>query len=296
MPRAVLAAAAALLVLSGCGAPKPNPHYVLGPPYQAGGVWQYPHEAFDLDATGIAAIAKAPASGLTTDGEVFSADAMAAAHPTLQLPAIARITNLDTGRQVVVRVNDRGTGSPARVIEVTARVAHLLGFPADGVAPVRVQVLSDESQRAADAMGGAPKLAVATAPRGAIAVADLPPPAGASAEAPAPGANEAIPGVSPAATGQTADAVPLSLPARVTQVPVTPHRLIVRLDTFDEYQYAAVQRAKLAAAGARIVYLNDGRSQRYRVDVGPLASVAQADAVLRAAFAAGIPDARIVVD
>jgi rare lipoprotein A len=71
---------------------------------------------------------------------------------------------------------------------------------------------------------------------------------------------------------------------------------MVELDTFEEYQYAAVQRAKMASAGARIVSMADGRTHRYRVEVGPLPDAAHADAVLDQALASGIPDARIVVD
>jgi hypothetical protein len=71
---------------------------------------------------------------------------------------------------------------------------------------------------------------------------------------------------------------------------------MVELDTFEEYQYAAVQRAKMGAAGARIVSIVDGRTHRFRVEIGPLPDAAHADAVLDQAFAFGIPDARIMVD
>jgi rare lipoprotein A len=80
------------------------------------------------------------------------------------------------------------------------------------------------------------------------------------------------------------------------QFPSHPGQLVVRLDTFDEYQYAAVQRARMANAGARIVPLFEGRAHRFRVEVGPLPDLARADAVLDQALASGIPDARIVVD
>jgi rare lipoprotein A len=72
--------------------------------------------------------------------------------------------------------------------------------------------------------------------------------------------------------------------------------LIVRLDIFDDYRYAAAQRARMAAAGARIVPIVRGRSRRFEVEIGPLPDVARADAVLEEALAAGIPDARIVVE
>ncbi len=70
----------------------------------------------------------------------------------------------------------------------------------------------------------------------------------------------------------------------------------MRLDTFDDYRYAASQRARMAGAGARIVPVATGRRRQFKVEIGPLADVARADAVLDQAFASGIPDARIVVD
>jgi rare lipoprotein A len=282
------------LLAFGCTppAPKTDLHYVLGRPYQAGNVWHYPKEAFDLDETGLAAITKDDAVRLTTDGELFDQTALAAGHPTIQLPAIAQLTNLENGRQVTVRLNDRGSGDPRRLVEITRRTALLLAIPPDGVARVRLQVLPNESHAAADALPGAPSLALTAAPRGGVEVADLAPPPGVRQ-----GNGRALPAASVAAPAQVAaTAPPLRLPETVTQTIPRPGQLMVELDTFEEYQYAAVQRAKMGAAGAQIVSTRDGRTLRFRVEVGPLPDVARADAVLEQALASGIPDARIVVD
>jgi rare lipoprotein A len=88
----------------------------------------------------------------------------------------------------------------------------------------------------------------------------------------------------------------MRMPENVTQTTPRPGNLMVRLDTFEEQQYAVVQRARMGANLARIVPVFEGRTRRFRVEVGPLADVARADAVLDQALAAGIPDARIVVD
>src|ERR1700691_651822 len=157
------------LVATACTPPpalKPDPHYVLGAPYKVGSVWLYPDESFDLDQTGIASITKRAAPGLTTDGELFDQTALAAAHPTVQLPAIARLTNLENGREVTVRINDRGSGDPHRLVEVTRRTATLLDMPPSGIARVRLQVLPNESHAAAEAVPGAPSLRLTAAPRG----------------------------------------------------------------------------------------------------------------------------------
>jgi rare lipoprotein A len=279
----------------GCAPPsnlRPNPHYVLGKPYQAGSVWYYPREAFDLDETGLAVIAEDSSARLTTDGEVFDQTALAAAHPTIQLPAVARLTNLENGREVTVRLNDRGSGDPRRLVEVTRRTALLLDMPSSGIARVRLRVLTNDSHAAADGLPDAPSLQMTPAPRGAVEVAELLPPPGVRQ-----GAGRALP-AAPVVTPvrDVTVAPPLRLPEAVTQTVAQPGQLMVRLDTFDDYQYAAVQRAKMGGSGAQIVTIVDGRRQRFRVEVGPLPDAAHADAVLERAFGSGIPDARIVVD
>ncbi len=282
-----------LLLAFGCApALQPAPHYVLGSPYQAATIWFYPRESFDMDETGLAAIARTGAPRLTTDGEAFDQSALGGGHPTIQLPAIARLTNLGNGRAVTIRLNDRGSGDPHRLLEITRRTAQLLGVPADGVARVRLEVLPNESYAAADALPGAPSLAIAAAPRDTVEVAELPLPpgvrgGGAGISALVPVADQARP---------VAAAPPMRLPETVSQTLVPPGHLMVRLDQFDDYHYAAGQRARMSAAGARIVTVTDGRTHQFRVEIGPLPDVARADAVLDQALASGIPDARIVVD
>jgi rare lipoprotein A len=282
------------LLLFGCvpPAPKPDPHYFLGQPHQTGGIWFYPRESFDLDETGLAAIARNDTPRLTADGELFDQSALAAAHATIQLPAIARLTNLENGRQVAVRLNDRDSGDPRRLVEITRRTALLLAIAPDSVARVRLQVLPNESHAAADELPGAPSLAIEAAPRGQVQVAELAPPPGARLAT-----GRAVPvtaAIQPARP--VSEAPPMRLPETITQTAPQPGQLLVRLDTFDQYQYAAVQRAKMAAAGARIVTTVQNRRHRFRVDIGPLPDIARAEAVLEQALASGIPDARIVVD
>jgi rare lipoprotein A len=282
------------LLTFGCTqqAPKPDPHYLLGKPYRAGNIWFYPAETFDLDQTGLASVAKGDPVRLTSDGEAFDQTALAAGHPTIQLPAIARLTNLENGREVTVRLNDRGSGDPRRLVEVTKRTALLLAMPPDGVARVRLQVLPNESHAAADALPGAPSLAMTTAPRGGVEVADLAPPPGIRQ-----GNGRVLPDAPVAAPAEAQTAVPpMRMPEAITQTAPRPGQLMVELDTFEEYQYAAVQRAKMGWANAQIISTADGRTRRFRVEVGPLPDVAHADAVLDQALASGIPDARIVVN
>lgn len=87
----------------------------------------------------------------TANGEVFDQEALTAAHPSLPLPSLARVTRLDTGRSVLVRVNDRGPYVDGRIIDLSRAAAAELGFLHDGVAAVRVEALgpADAADRAA---------------------------------------------------------------------------------------------------------------------------------------------------
>jgi rare lipoprotein A len=275
-------------------APTPQPHYLLGRPYQSGGTWWYPRESQDADLTGLAGVYGPGHADLTADGELFDQSALAVASHTLQLPAIALLTDLDTGRQVKVRINDRGPATPHRLIEVTRRTAELLGFPASGVARVRLQVLAGESQAAVDAVGGGPQLDMSVAPRGAVETADLPPPPGVRQSA-AAGGSAAQPVAAPGA-GPAASAVPLRLPETLTQVNPNPGSLYVDVISFDEFRYANQVRARLAGLPVQIETSEAGRRRIYRVVVGPFASIPEADAALDQVLARGVTEARIVVE
>ena len=284
-----LAAALAALLLASCASgPTLSPHYVLERPYQAGGVWWYPRASLQLDETGLAEVYGADHGGLTADGEAFDQTAMAAANQTLPLPCIARLTNLETGRQVLVRINDRGPPTPHRLLAVTRRVAELLGFAPGGVARVRLEVLEGRSQAAQAALPGAPTLPVATAPRGAVEVASLPPPPGARGDAGTAGFAIA------AATPETAATEPLRLAETVAQTAPNSGQLWIDLGDFPTYEFANMQRAAVARLGASVVSETHGRTETFRVLIGPIADVAQADRLLDATLAAGVPDGRIV--
>jgi rare lipoprotein A len=279
----------ALLAPSCHRPPPPNPHYVLGPPYQAGGIWYYPRESYDARETGLAMVYASGHADLTTDGELFDQSALAVAHQTMQLPAIARLTNLENGLQVLVRINDRGPATPHRLVEVTRRVATLLHFANDDGVRVRLDVLPQESHALADALPGAPKLELTAAPVGAVQQTELPAPGGvvaAPAAAPEP----------PQSAAAAPATVVASLPESVTQGTPDPGRLFIELGTFQNHQYAEIQRARVARLGATIFSTRQGRQQAHRVMIGPFGSVRQADMALDQVLRTGVTDARIVVE
>jgi rare lipoprotein A len=283
---------AALCLLASCAVnePAPHPHYVLGKPYQSGGVWWYPRDTYDFDETGLAAVYSDDHPGLTTDGEVFSQSAFAAGQPTLQLPSIVRLTDLQTGRSVLVRVNDRGTPAPDRLVQVTRRIADALGIPPDGAGQVRVTVLPVPTEAADEQVGGMPMPHVERAPRREVLSTTLAPPPGAKQEL-----GRAVV-ASNFATAPPTEHPPERLPETVTQGTPHPGRLWVRLDTFQSYEYAAIQRAKLVGLPVRIEPATGSGGESFRVMAGPFDSEAQADAALYQAIRGGVPDARIVVE
>ena len=87
---------------------------------------------------------------LTANGEVFDMRAISAAHPTLPLPSYARVTNLANKRSMVVRVNDRGPFARNRVIDLSHKAAHVLGFADRGLARVRVEYVGPAGLEGSD--------------------------------------------------------------------------------------------------------------------------------------------------
>ena len=125
-----------------------EPRYKIGDPYNVGGVWYYPERDLTYDQTGIGSWYGDEFAGrLTANGEIFDPQQITAAHKTLPMPSVVRVTNLDNGKSLVVRVNDRGPFVPGRIIDLSRESARLLGFKELGIAKVRVQLLAEQSLR-----------------------------------------------------------------------------------------------------------------------------------------------------
>jgi len=138
LPLGLLAALA--LALAGCSAPQQDGIYKLGRPYQIAGRWYYPDFDPGYDRVGTASWYGEPFHGrATANGERFDRDGMTAAHPTMPLPSIVRVTNLANDRQIELRVNDRGPFVGDRLIDLSQGAARALGFERQGLARVRVE-------------------------------------------------------------------------------------------------------------------------------------------------------------
>lgn len=146
-------------LLAGCASSPPSGYtegrgvgaYRVGAPYQIHGVWYYPAVDYNYDRTGVASWYGEQFEGrLTANGEIFDLNDLTAAHTTLPMPSIVQVTNLQNGRSLQLRVNDRGPFRDGRLIDVSRRAAQLLGFERQGTTLVRVTVLKDESIAAAE--------------------------------------------------------------------------------------------------------------------------------------------------
>ncbi|CAN7525206.1 septal ring lytic transglycosylase RlpA family protein [Mesorhizobium caraganae] len=112
----------------------------LGKPYQVRGKWYYPKEDKRYAKVGLASwYGDAFHGRLTANGEVYDMTHLTAAHPTMPLPSYARVTNLETGSSVIVRVNDRGPYHEGRIIDVSERAAQMLDYATVGTAKVKVE-------------------------------------------------------------------------------------------------------------------------------------------------------------
>jgi peptidoglycan lytic transglycosylase len=281
--------------------PAHAPVYKVGDPYQINGVWYYPAEDWSYDETGIASWYGEDFHGkYTANGEVFDLNATTGAHRTLPLPSVVQVTNLENGRSIQVRVNDRGPFARGRIMDLSRRAAQLLGFEGKGTAKVRVRILVPESIQAASLAGRAgPGLELAAnqpkaAPVEKVAAESLPAPPGvtvASAQ-PSLGATGAISSLPPREIVMDAPA----LSDKVTTVPVKPTQIFIQAGAFASMDRAWRLKVQLDNFGN--VSITDAKVSGtivYRVRLGPVPTVEQADALLDKVGTAS-PEARIVVN
>ncbi len=132
----------------------PAPKYYVGSAYKVEDVQYIPAEDLNYNQTGIAGIIPTELNGTkTSNGETFDANQMVATSKTLPLPTIARVTNLDNGQSVVVRVNNRGPFVNTRIMDLSPAAAARIGM--NGQSKVQVQVMAQESTAVKNATIGA---------------------------------------------------------------------------------------------------------------------------------------------
>lgn len=127
-------------VANGKNIPKGGGRYLVGNPYVVKGKTYYPKEDFSYNKVGIASWYGSAFHGrLTANGEVYDQMSISAAHPTFPLPSYARVTNVENGSSIIVRVNDRGPYHEGRIIDLSDKTADMLDLRRSGTGNVRVQ-------------------------------------------------------------------------------------------------------------------------------------------------------------
>ena len=269
---------AAALAVSACGsgerktalvAPPPPQEgtYKVGEPYDIDGVVYRPAVDEEYDEIGIASWYGPKFHGRrTANGEFFDMNTVSAAHQTLPMPSMVRVVNLENGRSLAVRVNDRGPFVRGRIIDMSRRAAQLLGFRYKGTATVRVNIMPEESRRAAEIAKRTPPAASAAVPADGVVFEPLPGRAGPveAASLPAPGA-----------------------PAG---------RVYIQAGAFLDPENADRLKQSLAPFGRAVVARRGAAPLLYRVLLGPFADIARARSLLPAVSARSRTDARIVSD
>jgi rare lipoprotein A len=277
------------------GAVVAKPRYKVGNPYNVGGVWYYPARDLAYDETGIGSWYGDEFAGkLTANGEIFDPEKITAAHKTLPMPSVVRVTNLDNGRSLVVRVNDRGPFVPGRVIDLSRESARLLGFKDQGLAKVRVKLLAEQSLRLEDLAKQGLFPQVEGKP-------DTPMP-----EFSAVGASDVTFSATSnsgrsnynAEDGQSAiDLLSNAHVGEVINVPPIETSIWVQVGAFHSETNAVnvLSRIERVSAG-QVSRVNLDGQVLHRVRLGPVSAVGEADRLLSAVFDLGFKGARIIVD
>ena len=129
--------------------------YKIGKPYKINGTWYYPKEDYRYSEVGIASWYGSDFHNKkTANGEKYDMNTITAAHRTLPLPSVVKVTNLENGRSLIVRVNDRGPYAKNRIIDISKKGAALLGYQTQGTAKVKVEIMEKESKMLKNALLG----------------------------------------------------------------------------------------------------------------------------------------------
>ncbi|WP_137392094.1 septal ring lytic transglycosylase RlpA family protein [Rhodoligotrophos defluvii] len=291
--------------------PKGGGRYHVGKPYEIAGRTYVPRVDPGYDKIGTASwYGPQFHRRMTSNGEWFDMEYLSAAHPTLPLPSYAKVTNVATGRSLIVRVNDRGPFVGNRIIDLSKRSAELLEVKRKGTGTVRVQYIGPAplNDQGRHLMAMNEELRRGTPMRYMIAAADSRVGAGrggvpvmvAHATPAHPPQPQPQP-TTPLAPSSTASTTTASLAAPATPaVPVSTgspggQGYYIQAAALSNPDNADRVRSQLASLGpVEVMPVEAGARTLFRVRVGPLTDPASADSTLRGVIAAGYADARIV--
>lgn len=290
--------------------------YKVGNPYTIEGVVYTPKEEFNRVETGVASWYGPGFHGKSTaNGERYDQSDRTAAHRTLQMPSIVRVTNLENGQSTVVRINDRGPFARSRVIDLSRTAAEELDVVGKGTARVRIEQLQAESlavkevavsgggpaeQHAAVAQLSSGRRTPAAAPR-AVEVAAPPPPPPPQPQPQQPpmvawnGAPQQV--VVETNGGAPASSVTVASLVSTAASPPVAGAFYVQTGAFSTAENAERQRDAVRSYGTTEVSQGSaGGRDVYRVRVGPYTTSDAAGIVADRLKRSGYGDARVVAN
>ncbi len=258
----------------------------VGPPYEANRRWYVPTPEPGYEQVGQASWYGPTFHGQrTASGEVFDQEALTAAHPTLPIPSLVQVTNLENGREVIVRVNDRGPFVGERLIDMSHGAAQALGFEQAGQARVHVRYLGPAPRRV---NSDGSDMAAAAAPQPAPVVSQTAPMQMAAV-------TEGPVSLLPPETDADDVAAPQApMLQQASYSPPAPAQggYVVQIGAYSDLTNAHRVRDAVSAAGPVTVDIRQtSAGELFRVRVGPWASRAEADAAKRSLSGLGYPDA-----
>lgn len=250
-------------------------NYKIGNPYLIDGVSYYPHEDYTYSEIGMASwYGPDFHGGTTSNGEIFDETKLTAAHRTLPMPSLVRVTNLENGISANIKVNDRGPYARDRILDLSSAAADVLGIKQKGTARVKVEILPEESKVLKD-------LAIASQNT------DIYP------------ANVEYPTTQP-------QQEPTPAPTIIEMEPVEPQTTMpssavngdyfVQVAAYYTYDKAEAMKDKLSHLGTVKIFkaVSNGNTL-YKVRLGEFKTKEEAERVQRLVINAGISDARIIL-
>lgn len=247
--------------------------YKIGKPYKIFGTWYYPKEDYKYSEVGIASWYGSDFHNRkTANGEKYDMNTLTAAHRTLPLPSIVKVTNLENGRSLVLRVNDRGPYAKNRIIDISKRGATLLGYQTQGTAKVRVEIMEKESKQLKAALLGNEK----SNPK-AYTIA-----------------NKRSNDIRPM---QLTSNIPQNASVNKNNKNSQKKQVFVQAGSFSQENLASDLRSKLSKFGtSKVSAASVGNSTFYRVRLGPYYDESDASEVLEKVRDYGIYEAKLVRD
>jgi len=295
---ALVALAAACSHKGGSGGQASVGRYKVGAPYVIDGVTYTPQEEFNHVETGTASWYGPGFHGKSTaNGEQYDQSDRTAAHRTLQMPSVVRVTNLDNGSSTTVRINDRGPYARSRILDVSRATAETLGMIGKGTARIRIDQLPAESMAVKEvAMNGVgsaeQEAAMVRAARGAPAqpaltmVAQAPPPSPVQTYVP-------VEPVQPASFSGPS----ITSPSIASLANHPPGSYYVQTGAFSTMNNAERQRGLVTSYGATEISQGAAAGREvFRVRVGPYTTSDAAGIVADRLKRSGYGDARVVAD